>query len=45
MKNPNTVFVIADPHSYDWDTLKLAHFSPGDPRIIRRIYMIDSAKK
>ena len=45
MKNPKTVFVIADPHSYDWDTLKLAYFSPDDPRIVRTMYMIDSAKK
>jgi len=45
MKTPKTVFVIADPHSYDWDTLKLAYFSPDDPRIVRTIYMIDSAKK
>ena len=45
MKNPKTVFVIADPGSYDWDTLKLAYFSPDDPRIVRTMYMVDSAKK
>jgi len=45
MRTPKTVFVIADPHSYDWDTLKLAYFSPDDPRIVRTTYMVDSAKK
>jgi hypothetical protein len=45
MKTPKTVFVIADPHSYAWDTLKLAYFSPDDPRIVRTMYMVDSAKK
>ena len=44
MRNPRTVFVIADPHSYDWDTLRLAYFGPDDSRIVRTLYMVDSAK-